>query len=259
MAGLLGVFAGLFGRKAADGGGDADPAVGVFQAAAEIAASYGEIAARNVASLNEGGYRAQILEPFESRRMLAALNVASDDGYKHYLLHALNNGQVEPVTLRLLWGIHQHIAQVDEGQLRPDHALDICRYIHVDSLLLAEEFGHAARIARAGLGARAFAVARDPDAFAPDRDKDDRKLAKLIRQHRTAVDRVGEQMTRVYPGSFGVEDRVIAHTAVDTPIWVTVKDHPGARVINDVWFPEEFAKPLVEHLSSTQAHAMAAR
>ncbi|MGE5477291.1 MAG: hypothetical protein ACM3Q1_11590 [Bacteroidales bacterium] len=259
MAGLFSVLGRLFGR---DGDGEAvpdDPAIRAFKTAADIAASYGEIAARNVASLVEGGYRARILEPFEPERMLAALNVAADGGVSHYVTHSLSEGQMEPVTLRLLWSIHQNIMAVDQGELPQDHALELCSCIHADSLFLHEELCHVVRIAGAGLGARVLEVARNPALFSPRTEKADRKLADLIRRHRSAVDRLGGQMERLYPHSPGVQDRVVAHTAVETPVWLTLKDHQGARVINEVWFPEEFAKPLVEHLTQAQGRAMAAR
>lgn len=256
MAGLLGMFGRLFGQKAAAEPVVADPAIAVFAAAGEIAASYGETAARNVASLAEGGYRAQILEAFETSRMLAALNVRSSDGYEHYLLHSFSDGSVDPVILRLLWDIHQSIVVLEAGvgpHLPQATALDLCQTVLVDSQFLAAEFAHAVRIASAGLGPRAYSVARDPALFNPKAEPGDRKLDKLIRQHHSAVKRLGDRLRREYPDSESVRDRVDTYIPIDTPFWLSAKDHDGAVVISDVWFPAEFAKPLLDHLAQAQA------
>lgn len=262
MAGLMGLFDRLFGRAASAEPRPADPAAQAFAAAAEIATSYGETAGRNVASLVEGGYRARILEPFEMGRMLGALNVKSAQGMEHYVLHSFSEGRVDPVMLRLLWDIHRSIGLVEAGigpHLPQDEAIHLCQCIEVDSHFLAAEYAHAVRIANAGLGARVYDVARNPDIFSPDTDKGDRHLAKLIRQHRTAIKRVGERLQRAYPQSHSVRDRVDTYLPVETPIWLTVKDHDGAMVINDVWFPADFAKPLLDHLADTQARATGGR
>lgn len=262
MAGLMGVFDRLFGRKANAEPLPADPAARAFAAAAEIATSYGETAARNVASLAEGGYRARILEPFEMGRMLGALNVKSAEGMEHYVLHSLSEGKIDPVTLRLLWDIHRNMVLVEAGigpHLPQAEAIHLCQCIEVDSHFLAAEYAHAVRIAHAGLGARVYDVARNPDIFSPKTDKGDRHLAKLIRQHRIVVKRLGERLLRAYSQSETVRDRVDTYIPVETPIWLTVKDHDGALVINDVWFPADFAKPLLDHLAVTQARAMRGR
>lgn len=258
MAGLGGLFGRLFGRAATAAPIPADPAAQAFAAAAEIATSYGETAARNVASLVEGGYRARILEPFEMGRMLGVLNVKS----AHYLLHSFSEGRIDPVVLRLLWDIHRSIGVVEAGigpQLQQDEAIHLSQCIEVDSHFLAAEYQHAVRIAHAGLGARVYDIARNPDIFSPDTDKGDRQVAKLIRQHRTAVKRIGERLQRAYPQSHVVRDRVDAYIPVETPIWLTAKDHDGAMVINGVWFPADFAKPLLDHLADTRARAMGGR
>lgn len=43
------------------------------------------------------------------------------------------------------------------------------------------------------------------------------------------------------------------------PIWTTEDDAPGAKVVNDVWFPERYATPLMAELAEQQAAALASR
>jgi len=43
------------------------------------------------------------------------------------------------------------------------------------------------------------------------------------------------------------------------PIYQTENDAPGSRVVNDVWFPERYATPLMQSLAEAQAAAMASR
>ena len=41
-----------------------------------------------------------------------------------------------------------------------------------------------------------------------------------------------------------------------TPIYQTEDDAPGSRIVNDVWFPERYATPLMQTLAEAQAKAM---
>jgi hypothetical protein len=43
------------------------------------------------------------------------------------------------------------------------------------------------------------------------------------------------------------------------PMYLTEDDAPGSRIVNDVWFPERYATPLMQSLAEAQARAMSSQ
>jgi hypothetical protein len=53
-----------------------------------------------------------------------------------------------------------------------------------------------------------------------------------------------------------VGGRSNARLASELPFWATLKEEPGAKVVNDVWLPKEYAEPLLAKAIAATAKAM---
>ena len=231
-----------------------DPACGVFLAAWESAKAYSEVAAANLTQTSTPNQGFPQLSKFDTHRMAAALQRGEANETLHYVLYLAGaDKKLTPISLRMLWSIHSNIVFVNAANSQVsswDTLKEKCLSILVESQLLAEVFRYAADVCSEGLGGQVIEALRSdaPLSLSPYP-----KLLQLSTQHQVNVLRLSEKLRSEYPNSKIVADNLAAFSAVDLPVWTAVKEHPGARVINDVWFPKQYAEPLLKALVEEQA------
>jgi len=190
----------------------------------------------------------------------------SDDSGEvlHYVLYSADaDRKLDPVSLKMLWSIHSNIvfvnASADPKSLPTGWSglKEHCESILADSRFLAEVFAYAATVCADGLGGEVvqFLRSADPPSGAPVAPAR-AALLQLAATHRAAVLLAATKLRSEFPDSTVIAERAKTFQPINFPVWTTVKDHAGARVINEVWFPKEFAEPLMKSLAEAQARAM---
>lgn len=241
----------------------------VFVQASGAAGAYSDVALANLKLLTQPSRTSAPLQRFDTRRMANALQRNESGETLHYVLYSVTaDRKLDPISLNMLWSIHSNIVFVnlqpdqksppqDAGALR-----ERCEGILVDSQLLAEVFAYTAAVCSAGLGPKVVQFLQQGAAAASPGSSGDparSALLQLSERHKAAVRAIVPKLLAAFPGSKVIAGRAKAFVPVDLPVWTTVKDHAGARVINDVWFPREFAEPLLKSLAEQQARAMTPR
>src|SRR5262249_362703 len=139
----------------------------------------------------------------------------------------------------------------------PDFFRESLEKIWFGSQLLGEVFAHAAAVCRGDLGAEALmrAGVKLKKSMLP-KPCGDASLEDLAQEHRERVQTIIGQAMSHCPDSKIISSEAKRFEPVDLLVWAAVRDHPGARVINDVWFPKEAADTMMNALAIAQAQAM---
>lgn len=262
-----------------------------FQKASAILSSTSEAALANVAILKQGrGLLASVfgkgnpvakLAPVDSAALFDLLRIEQADKKTFCLIGAVTkvaeNGQ--PGSIQLT-GQHQRYAlnleivnvnalvlvlRNGQGNARSlPAAADLYDSIALRSRALAEFFIYLAKVAsKPDIGGLILAIAglmntTDPlnESRQATASNDLRALIADYEQRlRTAVGEVARRAAN--PGRIGELAKQIYVNRM--PIWTSEDDAPGAKVVNDVWFPERYATPLMAGLAEQQAAALASR
>jgi hypothetical protein len=94
---------------------------------------------------------------------------------------------------------------------------------------------------------------------------DTRREAAGARFHRLReeyAERLSQKVTDLCNRAFdrsAIEKAVPGAYTNYTPMYLTEDDAPGSRIVNDVWFPERYATPLMQSLAEAQARAMSSQ
>jgi hypothetical protein len=239
-----------------------DPASDVFTNASKALEAYSQTATANLGQLSIEPPDLRRLLKFDVQAVATALQSTDSGETLHHLLYAGVAGQqLAPVSLNMLWAIHINVVYLDamvalqKPPLARDELVDRYRLVVADSELLAEVFAHVARVSRAGLGGQVYDLLRSGKADNPDSVY--AALLELCSLHRRNIQVIAARLRSAFANSGAVASVLAAFKPVDLPLWTAVKDHPGARVINNVWFPKEFADSLMQSLATEQAKAMA--
>lgn len=240
-----------------------EEARGVFIAVQDAAQAYTEVAKENLRRLSTAGPETLLLK-FDTARMAAALLRQSDGEALHYILYGADaSRKMNPVSLGLLWGIHSQTIFVSlyaERQV-PAEQMGVmserCRAILANSYLLIEVFAYMERVRHAGLGAlvthvlfseRPWSELSALPALQP--------LLALARQHEENVQNIADDLRMAYPGCKAVAMQLSGFAPILLPAWTSMKDHPGMRIINEVWLPQKYAEPMMKQLAAQQAESM---
>jgi hypothetical protein len=261
------VLAGAFGaRHAFAAPVTPDKSCDAFLEASKAARAYSDVASANLKQFDLPSGAPKALTKFDTSRMANALRGVGSGETVHYVLYAAGaNRKLNPVSLQMLWSVHTNIvfvnaaADLKSPSTQWSGLKERCQSILVDSQLLAEVFAHAASVCVGGLGAEVLQLlqSKEPISLSDHPDNPARAALLLLSQkHRTNVRLVVGKLQSAFPDSKIITEHIGAFTPVDLPLWTNVKDHEGARVINDVWFPREFAEPLMKSLADEQAKAM---
>ena len=239
-----------------------EEARGVFIAVQEAAQAYVDVAKENLRRLSAA--RSEVLlQKFDTPRMAAALLRQNDGEASHYILYGADaSRKMNPVSLGLLWGIHSQTIFVNlyvERQV-PAEQIDVtqerCRAILTNSYLLIEVFAYMERVRRAGLGElvtqllfseRPWSELSALPALQP--------LLALARQHEENVQNIADDLRAAYPECKAVAMQLSGFAPVLLPAWTSMKDHPGMRIINEVWLPQKYAEPMMKQMAAQQAES----
>lgn len=233
-----------------------------FAEAASAAKDYAEAATANLKALSAAS--AQLVK-LDTHRMANALNIAGQGGPVHYVLYAAgSDGKLSPLSLMKLWSIHSGIVTANATMSLPPQKAKLdglkvpYQIIAIDSQFLAEAFTYAGEVCRRDLGAeivRLIQSGRRP----VEATNASAALSELALRHKANVAALKERLLPAFSDSPVASARVAALAPMVFPVWTTGNDHAGARVINDVWLPKEYAEPLMKTIVEEQAKAMRER
>ncbi len=235
----------------------------VFAGASDIAQGFADAAGRNIKELLGRSALSAPLAQFNSRGMRGALETSEQGVTLHYVLYAAqSDGKLAPFSLMNLWSLHSNIVMANTMARMPSPKLEglkaLNQNILMESAYLAEAYAYASAVCRAGFGPEILLFVRAhkvPDAEAIGNPLGS-ALSALVVRHKANVEALKERLRPEVADQPGIAERLAALSPMGLPVWVTSKDEPGARVINDVWFPKQYAEPLMKSLAEEQAKAM---
>ncbi len=235
----------------------------VFAGASDIAQGFADAASRNIKALLGRTTLSAPLAQFDSRGMRSALETSEQGVTLHYVLYAAqSDGKLAPFSLMNLWSLHSGIVMANTMARMPSPKLQglkaLNQNILVEGAYLAEAYAYASAVCRAGLGPEIllFVRARKVPGAEAIGNPLGIALSTLVVRHKANVEALKHRLRSDVADQPGIAARLAALFPMGLPVWVTSKDEPGARVINDVWFPKQYAEPLMKSLAEEQAKAL---
>jgi len=234
-------------------------------------ADYCRLADLNLRRSDEGWLLRKIgREPFlplDTTPMRDALTVRTSEGNQHVVVMRFEaGGGAAPLGLSLLYDMHSAILHAntilltlagrapDEGEHRQLRGKWI--RIYAVGAFLCELFRHAVTTIKDPQASVAFrhAIGAIPGPAEPAAQE------ALDAQNAAHRDRLLEAML----AASGLKNRSAADIAsmlgefapVGLPGVMTWGDHAGAQYINDVWFPQKYAQPLLDRIAQEMAETL---
>jgi hypothetical protein len=246
----------------------------VCDAATIVSMEYTKIARANHPVLSAPAQDSSNIQAFDMKRMRESLENVKDGVKRHWFVYkADGTRKMSPISLHMLEQMHGRIvhlnvtAMAKEKQreywdsvaanaqhwasLQEDNAI-----VFVVSIYFTQVIGHAARILTQNLYDEVFSLANkdifpmaSPGSVSP-------KLMDLVKKHISNLETAKAGMVKTLSHLPAVMKFVNALVPCQLPIVQGRLDEEGAKVINEVWFPQKEAEPRLRDIAIGQARSI---
>jgi len=251
-----------------------------FAEAAHVLDTYGADAARAASVLRRPGpLRAQaaVLTASDTSRLRLVLSRQQPSGRVYCVVGGLarqgDTFQLNIVQyMQIMYLLHSdiasmrsHIEALRGGEAREDVSRMILQdrvdAIRFRSRVLAEMMLHLVRVAAdpylPGMLLRRGGLKGPPAGTQAEEDAANALLQMLVRDYFTRIAQAGEDLKSSAFDRARMDMWLREFPANPLPLWISWRDEPDARVLDDVWIPKDLFDPIVRMTSGQNDLALA--